>query len=88
MIWDMAHAADWQHMKQRKQTLINKKQNQKRIVYDSSIGHSILEIKAEQPREGPFNIIRVHANGAVTMQKGPCQRKIEHATSDTPCRTN
>jgi hypothetical protein len=62
-----------------KQTLINKnneKENAKRIDYDYAIGDSITKIKAgtlkmEQPREGPFNIIRVHANGTVTIQKGP-----------------
>jgi hypothetical protein len=60
MIWDMACVADWQHIKQRKQTLINennKKENQKRIDHDHAIGDSILKIKAgalkmEQPREG------------------------------------
>jgi hypothetical protein len=40
MIWDTAHVADWQCIKQRKQTLINKnnkKENQKRIDYDYAI---------------------------------------------------
>jgi uncharacterized protein YaiL (DUF2058 family) len=84
MIWDIAHVADWQCIKQGKQTLINKnnkKENQKRIDYDYAIGNSILKIKVgalkmEQPREGPFNIIRVHANGAVTMQKGPIEERL------------
>jgi hypothetical protein len=30
----------------------------------------------EQPREGPFEIIRVHANGTVTMQKGPIEERL------------
>jgi hypothetical protein len=49
MIWDMAHVADWQHMKQCKQTLTNKnnkKENQKRIDYDCAIGELIMKIKA------------------------------------------
>jgi hypothetical protein len=32
----------------------------------------------EQPREGPFEIIRVHANGTVTMQKGPIDAHNYH----------
>jgi hypothetical protein len=84
MIWDTAHVADWQCIKQRKQTLINKnnkKENQKRIDYDCAIGYSILKIKAralkmEQPREGPFDITCVHANGTATMQKGPVEESL------------
>jgi hypothetical protein len=84
MIWDMAHVADWQHVKQREQTLIdknNKRENAKRIDYDHAVGNSILKIKAgalkmEQPREGPFNIIRVHTDGTVTMQKGPIEERL------------
>jgi uncharacterized protein YaiL (DUF2058 family) len=84
MIWDVAHVADWQYIKQRKQTLINKnnkRENDKRIDYDYAVGDSIMKIKAgtlkmEQPREGPFNIIRVHANGTVTIQKGPIEERL------------
>ena len=84
MIWDTAHVADWQYIKQRKQTLIkknNKKENQKRIDYDCAVGDSILKIKAgalkmEQPREGPYDVIRVHANGTATMQKGPIEERL------------
>jgi hypothetical protein len=65
MIWDIAHVADWQHVKQRKQTFLinknNKKENQKRIDYDYAIGELIMKIKAgtlkmEQPKENrrPF----------------------------------
>ena len=84
MIWDIAHVADWQYIKQRKQTLINKnnkKENSKRIDYDYAVGESVMKIKAdthkmEQPREGPFNIIRVHSNGTVTIQKGPVEERL------------
>jgi hypothetical protein len=84
MIWDTVHVADWQHVKQRKQTLIdknNKRENAKRINYDRAVGNSILKIEAgalkmEQPREGPFNVIRVHTNGTVTTQKGPIEERL------------
>jgi hypothetical protein len=84
MIWDTAHVADWQFIKQRKQSLINKnnkKENDKRIDYDCAVSELIMKIKAgalkmEQPREGPFEIIRAHANGTVTMQKGPVEERL------------
>ena len=33
-------------------------------------------LKMEQPREGPFDIVRVHSNGTVTIQKGPIQERL------------
>jgi hypothetical protein len=86
MIFDIAHVADWQYIKQRKQSLINKnskRENDNHIDYDYAVGEAIVKIKAgtphkmEQPREGPFNIIRVlHANGTVTIQKGPVEERL------------
>ncbi len=38
----------------------------------------------EQPREGPFNVIRAHASGAVTMQKGPIEER-SNMRQVTPC---
>jgi hypothetical protein len=84
MIWDAAHAADWQHIEQREQTSIdknNKKENEKRISWDCAISDSILKIEVgahemEQPKEGPFRIVRAHANGTATMQKGPIEERL------------
>jgi uncharacterized protein YaiL (DUF2058 family) len=66
----IAHVADWQYIKQRKQLLIDRNninENKNRINYDYAISESIMKIKAgtlqmEQPREGPFPILRVHSN--------------------------
>jgi hypothetical protein len=96
MIWDTAHVADWQHIKQRKQRLINennKKENQKQIDYDCAVGELIMKIKAvalkmEQPREGPFEIIRVHANGTVRMQKGPVEERLNMRQIKPMCNLN
>jgi hypothetical protein len=30
----------------------------------------------EQPRGGPFKLVCVHANGGVTMQKGPVKERL------------
>jgi transposase InsO family protein len=92
MIWDTAHVADWQHVKQREQKLIdenNKRENAKRIDHDHAVGNSILKIKAgalkmEQPREGPHNVIRARADGTVTMQKGPIEERL-NIRQTTPC---
>jgi hypothetical protein len=80
----MAHVADWQRVKQRKQTSIDEndeRENAERIDCDHAVGNSILKIKAgalkmEQPREGPCNIVRVHTDGTVTMQKGPVEERL------------
>jgi hypothetical protein len=59
----------------------DKKENAKQIDCDLAIGDSITKIEAgtvkmEQPREGPFDVIRVHANGTVTMQTGPVGERL------------
>jgi hypothetical protein len=38
----------------------------------------------EQPGEGPFEIIRAHANGTVTMQKGLVKERL-NARQVIPC---
>ena len=84
VIWDMARVADWQRTKQRKQTLIDKndkKENDKQIDCDCAVGDPVMKIEAgtlkmEQLREGPLNIVRVRASGAVAMQKGPIEERL------------
>jgi hypothetical protein len=33
-------------------------------------------LKMEQPREGPFPILRFHSNGTITIQKGPVEERL------------
>ena len=78
MIFPIQHVADWQHIKKRKQNLIdknNERENAKRVRYDYKVGDNILIYtpdpnKMEQPREGPYPVTQVHTNGTVTIQKG------------------
>jgi hypothetical protein len=78
--------------KQREQTLIDKndkRENAKRIDCDHAVGNSILKIEAgalkmEQRREGPHNVIRVHADGTVTTQKGPIEERL-NVQQTIPC---
>jgi hypothetical protein len=56
------------------------KENTKQVDCDCAIGDLIMKIKAgalkmEHPRERPFIVICVHANGNETMQKGPVKTR-------------
>jgi transposase InsO family protein len=83
MIFPIEHIADWQLIKNRKQIMIdrnNAKENLKRIDYDYRAGEKVLIFtpdpnKMEQPREGPYEIVQVHTNGTVTLQKGPVTQR-------------
>ena len=64
-------------MRQRKQSLINKKkhENKKRIPYTYKLGEEVMvhkgtEYKNEQPYAGPFPITKVNTNGTVRIQMG------------------
>ena len=78
MILNVNHIANWEHIKQRKQTLINKnneRENSKRRPYLYQEGDLVLlkrgtENKYESPFEGPYSILRVHDNRTVRLQKG------------------
>jgi len=78
MIFPIQHLADWQEIKNRKQSMIdkhNERENAKRVDYDYKVGDQVLIYtpdpnKMEQPREGPYPVLQVHTNGTVTIQKG------------------
>ena len=84
MIFNIRHQADWQYIQERKRARIetnNKQENAKRVQHDYAPGERVLITKAdhnkmEAAREGPYEIIRVHANGTVTIQKGLAQQRI------------
>ena len=78
MILNIKHVANWEHIKQRKQQLINKnnmRENSKRIPHKYQIGDKVLikkgtENKYETPYEGPYSILKIHDNGTVRLQRG------------------
>ena len=84
MIFPIQYVADWQHIKNRKQLLINKNntsENAKRVDYDYKVGDQVLlytpnPTKMEQPREGPYPVLQVHTNGTVTIQKGAVSQRL------------
>ena len=78
MMLNVTHIADWEHIKQRKQNLINKnnaRENSKRTPHSYEVGNKVLlkrgtENKMESPCEGPYSILKVHDNGTVRVQRG------------------
>ena len=77
-ILNVKHIANWEHIRQQKQTRINennKRENKSRRNHNYSIGDKIL-IKArkyskhELEYEGPYEITQVNDNGTVRFQKG------------------
>ena len=85
MLLDISYTHDYQATWQRKQRQIindNIRENSKRIKHDYKVGDRAYIIKDGNyrkltgPHEGPFNIIQVHANGTVTIQKGITQERL------------
>ncbi|GFH50558.1 hypothetical protein CTEN210_07034 [Chaetoceros tenuissimus] len=79
MLLDISYEHDYQATWQRKQRQIindNIRENSKRIDHDYKVGDRAYIIKDSNyrkltgPHEGPYNIIQVHTNGTVTIQKG------------------
>ena len=78
MILPVAYIANWARIRNLNQAKINKNtciENNRRIDYDYQPGYKCyleedtLQRKLNNPREGPFQITRVHVNGNVTIQK-------------------
>ena len=76
MIFNIQHIANWEHIKQRKQRLINlnnKRENSKRQQHVYQVGDKVLlnrgtENKYESPYLGPFEIMKVNDNGTVRLK--------------------
>lgn len=84
MIFNIRHQADWQLIHERKRARIeenNERENKRRREHDYAPGERVLITKAdynkmESSREGPYSIVRVHANGTLTIQKGRSEQRI------------
>jgi hypothetical protein len=77
-ILNVKHASNWEHIRQRKQTRINKnnkRENKSRRAHTCSLGYKRL-VKArknstqELECDGPYEITQVNHNGTVRFQKG------------------
>ena len=87
MIFNMKHEANWEYIKDRKQTLINKnnvRENAKRTPHTYKEGDQVLlqkgsENKYETPYAGPYHILKVNDNGTVRL-------KMDHITDTVNIR--
>ncbi len=76
MILNIKHEANWEFIRKRKQTIIeknNKAENAARIPHTYSIGDKVLirrgtENKYEVPFKGPYTITKVNDNGTVRIK--------------------
>ena len=77
MLLNVPLIADWQTITRNREALVNDallKNNQRRINYDYYIGQQVLKYdntikgKLTVKTSGPFEIVRVHVNGTVTIQ--------------------
>jgi cleavage and polyadenylation specificity factor subunit 1 len=78
MIFNIQHVANWEYIRQNKQTLIdknNKAENAKRVTHNYKVGDLVLlrkgtENKYKTPYQGPFDILKVYDNGTVRLRVG------------------
>jgi preprotein translocase subunit YajC len=85
MILPIQFKANWASIALRKQKIINQsnaKENKKRLQHEYKIGDKVLlekggiQPKMAAPREGPFRIVKVSANGTVRIQKGAVTQRV------------
>jgi hypothetical protein len=85
MVLPIQFQADWARIKLRKQETIDKsnaQENAKRIDHDYQVGDKVLLErpgiirKMSQPRQGPYEIIKVHTNGTVRIRRGHVTEQV------------
>ena len=85
MVLPIQFQVDWARIQERRQDTINKsneKENTRRVAHDYTIGDQVLvekpgiNRKMAQPRTGPYEIVRVHANGTVRIRRGVVTERI------------
>jgi hypothetical protein len=70
---------DFNLLRERRQAMIdynNSRENRRRLFKDYSIGDNVLIIKTAKGKlkpktEGPYQVVSVHVNGTITIQRGP-----------------
>jgi transposase InsO family protein len=79
MILGIQHIADWEHIRLRKQWIIddsNSRENRGRVQHDYAVGDKVLihqqgvARNINSPTEGPYEILQVFTNGTVLIQRG------------------
>ena len=78
MVFNIEHLANWEHIRARKQKIINKNnrmENAKRVPHTYLKGDKVMlkigtENKYEQPFSGPHKVLQVNNNGTVHLLTG------------------
>ena len=88
MLYDLSFKANWNDIKQRKQSRIedsNQKKKQKRIPHIYKVGdlvtkdRNMIQPKLHRPRDGPYEIEKVYSNGILKIRKGIVSEKVSCA---------
>ena len=84
MILNIQHIANWEYIRQNKQSLIeknNKAENARRIEHLYKEGDEVLlkrgtENKYESPYQGSFKVLKVNDNGTVCLRVGAVEDNV------------
>ena len=85
MLLPAQYLADWAQIRKQKQTSINesnRKENAKRLKHKYNRGDRVLLTtpgilaKVKAPRTGPYDVVEIHDNGTVTIEKGHVQQRV------------
>ena len=85
MMFNLSTLINWKELSLRKQKLVDEttlRENKKRIDYDYQVGGQVyitkdgIFRKLDCPKEGPFEITDVYANGTVRIQRGAVNERI------------
>ena len=84
-MFNISTIANWKELSIRKQSLVHKntlRENQKRIDYDYQVDDLVYVTKdgifrkLDSPKQGPYVITDVFANGTVCIQRGAVNERI------------
>ena len=85
MFLPVKYVADWAQIRLQRQKEINKsnkRENSSRIPHEYHKGDRVLLTtpgilpKLKSPRTGPYNVVDVHDNGTVTIEKGHVRQRV------------
>ena len=80
MLINTTYIANWRQIRQRQRNnalLNNARENRARIPHDYQPGQQVyivnrdIKRKLSPDKEGPFDIVRVHTNGTLTIRRSP-----------------
>ena len=85
MVLPMIFQADWESIRERRMNQIQanaRRENQLKIPHECKVGDKVLvrrpgiQPKLNPPRDGPYAIEQVNANGTIVIRKGAISERI------------